>query len=190
MSSVVLSGDTSGIVSLTVPAVAGTNTVTFPAATGTVMVSGNMPAFSAYANASQTVTNNVFTKVALQVKEFDTANCFDNTTNYRFTPNVAGYYQVNAQLVLVGTVATTQAIVSVYKNGSANSWGINVNPSASLASNGSTNISYSTLVYLNGSTDYIELYGYYYGTTGTCTFSTSAPSYYTSRFSASLVRTS
>lgn len=34
MASVVLSGDTSGSVSLTVPAVAGTNTITFPAATG------------------------------------------------------------------------------------------------------------------------------------------------------------
>jgi len=144
------------------------------------------PAFSAYANASQTVSSNVITKVALQVKEFDTASAFDNTTNYRFTPQVAGYYQVNAQLDLVGTVTTVQAIVSVYKNGAATSWGVNTNPSAALASDGNTNLSYSTLVYLNGSTDYIELYGYYFG--GTCTFSTSGTSYYTSRFSGSLVR--
>ena len=40
MSSVVLSGDTSGTVTLTVPAVAGTNTVTVPAGTGTMAVQG------------------------------------------------------------------------------------------------------------------------------------------------------
>jgi hypothetical protein len=40
MSSVVISGDTSGSVSLTVPAVAGSNTVTLPAGTGTIAVQG------------------------------------------------------------------------------------------------------------------------------------------------------
>ena len=40
MASVVLSGDTSGSVSLTVPAVAGTNTATVPAQTGTLEMLG------------------------------------------------------------------------------------------------------------------------------------------------------
>ena len=48
MSSIVLSGDTSGSVTVSVPAVSGSNTVTIPAVTGTVMVSSNMPAFNAY----------------------------------------------------------------------------------------------------------------------------------------------
>jgi phage-related tail fiber protein len=39
MGSLVLAGDTSGSVTVAVPAVAGTNTVTIPAATGTVMLS-------------------------------------------------------------------------------------------------------------------------------------------------------
>jgi hypothetical protein len=38
MSSVVISGDTSGTVTVTVPAVAGTNTVTIPAVTGTAVI--------------------------------------------------------------------------------------------------------------------------------------------------------
>jgi hypothetical protein len=42
MSSVVLSGDTSGTVTLTVPAVAGTNTVTIPAATGTMALTSDV----------------------------------------------------------------------------------------------------------------------------------------------------
>jgi len=37
MSSMVLSGDTSGTVTVTVPAVAGTNTLTLPAVTGTIL---------------------------------------------------------------------------------------------------------------------------------------------------------
>ena len=37
MSSIVVSGDTSGSITLAVPAVAGTNTVTIPAATGTML---------------------------------------------------------------------------------------------------------------------------------------------------------
>jgi hypothetical protein len=41
MSSVVISGDTSGTVTVTVPAVAGTNTLTLPAVTGNVITSGD-----------------------------------------------------------------------------------------------------------------------------------------------------
>jgi hypothetical protein len=40
MSSITLSGDTSGSIQLTVPAVAGSNTLTFPAGTGTAAVQG------------------------------------------------------------------------------------------------------------------------------------------------------
>jgi len=42
MSSIVLSGDTSGTVTVAVPAVAGTNTVTIPAATGTVALTSDV----------------------------------------------------------------------------------------------------------------------------------------------------
>lgn len=148
-------------------------------------VAGNGPAFSAYANASQTVTGNVFTKVALQVKSFDTNSCFDNTTNYRFTPNVAGYYQLNAQLFLAGTGTTIQGVLVIYKNGNSLERIVDLSPSASLNSNGNTIFGNSTLVYLNGTTDYVELYGYYY--LGTCTFSQNSATV-TSRFSGSLVR--
>jgi predicted aconitase with swiveling domain len=110
---VVLPGSTSGSVSLVAPAVAGTTTATLPAATGTVMVSGNMPAFSAYLSSSQTVTSGTWTKVAANTKEFDTASCYDNSTNYRFTPNVAGYYQVNGGISSASSA--TGIIVNLYK---------------------------------------------------------------------------
>jgi hypothetical protein len=163
MSSVVISGDTSGAITLSAPAVAGTNTATLPAATGTVMVSGNMPAFSAYMGTlgtTQSVTSTTWTKVALIAKEFDTANCFDSTTNYRFTPNVAGYYQFTAS-VETSIGAATRFQCGIYKNGALYKKGYDQN-----ATN-VTNCTVAALVYLNGSTDYVELYGYIVGSSPT-----------------------
>jgi len=154
MSSVVISGDSSGTVTLTVPSAAGTNTATLPAATGTVMVSGNQPAFSAYNTTNQTISNNTVTKVALQGEVFDTANCFDSTTNYRFTPNVAGYYQLNATAKMQNPLASGTIAITFIKNTSTylgecqspTNSGYNVAPVLSY------------LAYFNGTTDYVELY--------------------------------
>ena len=157
MSSVVLSGDTSGSVSLTVPAVAGTNTITLPAATGTVMVSGNMPAFSAYLSSNQSISSGVYTKVTCNTKEFDTNTNYDATTNYRFTPTVAGYYQVSGCVDTSGSAATTYQNVVIYKNGSLFKGG-------NRTTNSGGKVTVSPLIYLNGSTDYLELYTYVIGT--------------------------
>ena len=146
MSSLVISGDTSGTVTVTVPAVAGTNTVTIPASTGTVMVSGNMPAFSAYQSSAQTLSTTTNTKLLFQTKEFDTNSNFANST---FTPTVAGYYQVSASM-RVGSSATTVRMM-IWKNGGQYKIGTDVN---TYVNNGFV----STLVYCNGTTDYIEAY--------------------------------
>jgi hypothetical protein len=157
MSSINIAGDTSGSISLTVPSVAGTNTATLPAATGTVMVSGNMPAFSAYmtnGSANQFTTSGVVTKVKIDTKEFDTNSAYDATTNYRFTPLVAGYYQVNGQLKAAGS-SITFANIYIYKNGSL--W--HEGTAFGFTQTAQSNCSVNSLMYLNGSTDYIELWG-------------------------------
>lgn len=161
MSSVVISGDTSGTVSLTVPSVAGTNTATLPAATGTVMVSGNMPAFSAYLGTNQSVSTSTWTKIQCNTEEFDTNSNYDNATNYRFTPTVAGYYQVNARLD-VGTSSITAAVISIYKNGSSFKVGGSFGVGSAVIFIGQA---VSALVYCNGTTDYLEAYGYVTATT-------------------------
>jgi hypothetical protein len=163
--SIILSGSTSGTTTLASTAVAGTTTATFPAATGTVMVSGNMPAFSAYMGSALSYSVNTWTKLPMNTEEWDTANAFDSTTNYRFTPLVAGYYQVN---ICVET-STSQNYVwaSMYKNGTLYKAGTSINTSGSsaLSIRGTVN----AMVYLNGSTDYIESYGYFGGGSGTTT---------------------
>jgi len=124
-------------------------TVTFPATTGTAMVSGNMPAFSVYKTSVQTLSAGTWTKLDFQVEEFDTNSNFASS---RFTPTVAGYYQINGA---VANGLNTQTISSIYKNGSIYKAGVNY-------SNGYAG-NVSSLVYLNGTTDYIELYGYFAG---------------------------
>jgi hypothetical protein len=69
MSSVVISGDTSGAITLAAPAVAGTNTITLPASTGTVVVSGQNSAITAgTAVASTSGTSIDFTSIPSWVK--------------------------------------------------------------------------------------------------------------------------
>jgi hypothetical protein len=117
-------------------------------------VGGTGPTFSAYQSSAQTISAATLTKVQLQTEEFDIANCFDSATNYRFTPNVAGYYQIN------GTISTGSAgvnnVVTIYKNGSEFKRGNQINYSGAAP----TQAVVSALVYLNGSTDYVELYVY------------------------------
>ena len=187
MSSIVVAGDTSGSVTLQAPATAGSVVVTLPSANGTMLtnnstitpsagsvnqaalatgVAGTGPAFSAYMSANQSISQNTWTKAQLNTKEFDTANCFDATTNYRFTPNVAGYYQVN--FCLWGSSTSTYGLAvagSIYKNGSFYKRAT-VNLLGGSA--GSTPLNeigtqLSAVIYMNGSTDYLEFYGYEYG---------------------------
>jgi hypothetical protein len=121
---------------------------------------GVAPAFSAYQSSSQSVTSSVYTKVQFQTKEFDTNNNFDNATNYRFTPTVAGYYQVQTALTAATTIS--QQILSIYKNGAG------VKNFVTIAT-GSPSSLVSALIYCNGSTDYLEVYAYLVGVTPSIT---------------------
>jgi hypothetical protein len=140
-------------------------------------VAGTGPAFSAYQSSAQSVTNNTFTKVSLQTEEFDTNNNFDSTTNFRFTPTVAGYYQVSGSFN--PQVATGLNILSIYKNGAR----FKDFSAADVSGNGGS-VNGSALVFLNGSTDYVELYCYQLSG-GTATLSTGVTATY---FQASMVR--
>lgn len=132
------------------------------------------PAFSATQSSTQTLSSNTWTKISFQTKEFDTANCFDSTSTYRFTPNVAGYYQISGGY----SVATTASIMYLqcYKNGSGYKLTTNSGSAGLAGCYG------SILVYLNGTTDYIELYGYI--VTGQALSANSQATY----FQAALVR--
>jgi hypothetical protein len=180
MSSVVISGDTSGAITLAAPAVSGTNTATLPAATGTVMVSGNMPAVFAYKDGTpQSITNSTFTKVTFNTELFDTNNNFASST---FTPTVAGYYQISGGISNLAGSTPTRTILSFWKNGSGYAGLGDFTASSCYRVYG------STLVYCNGSTDYIELYVYLSGSSLSLDYGVSTGVGYNTYFSASLVR--
>jgi len=126
-----------------------------------LVITNSGPAFSAYSNSSQSVSTGVVAKININTKEFDTNACFD-PTQYRFTPTTAGYYQVDGNMQATVTTGTQVGVFlykngSVYKNGSGYTFG---------SGNFSTaNAVVNALIYMNGTTDYIELWGSVTGTT-------------------------
>jgi hypothetical protein len=133
-------------------------------------VAGTGPAFSAYAGSATTVTYNVFTKIGFDTEEFDTNNNFASS---RFTPTVAGYYQLNWN---TGVAGNAEKFSILYKNGTAFKGGSDVIGYSSAG---------SALVYANGSTDYFEVYLYQLGANPTGSSYTGSTFF----FSGSLLRT-
>ena len=147
-----------------------------------LILNGDQPVFSAYAGSSQTITLATGTKVAIDTENFDTNSNFDTTTN-RFTPTIAGYYQVNGSVRGNAATTFTGIICQIFKNGAELQ---RSNITATLTAGNSTQLVCSTIVYMNGTTDYLELFGQINGT-GTATFS-AGTAVTSSQFSAAWVR--
>jgi hypothetical protein len=118
------------------------------------------PAFSAYQTGNTSITSATATKFTFTTEVFDTASCYD-APNSRFTPNVAGYYQINA-LASMDVTNGVNGLGWIYKNGS--SWKRGVQLSLSSGNFNTFASIISCVVYLNGTTDYVEVYGYCNGT--------------------------
>jgi hypothetical protein len=163
-SGLTFTSDTSGNVAIqsngaNVIATVGSNVTVTGALTATggfIQGASAAPAFSATPTTSQSVTSVTWTKVNLGTENFDTNNNFASS---RFTPTVAGYYQLNATLYMTVT-SGTYVWVALYKNGSAAIYG-NLNPPVGVNDGGSV---VAGLLYMNGSTDYVEIYCYSVGT--------------------------
>jgi len=112
-----------------------------------------VPAFAAYSGTTQNISNNVATKINIDTENFDTNSNY-STSSYRFTPTVAGYYQVNGVCRIAGT-SIGAGNISIFLNGSEYSRGTEFNTSVSNV----PQMTVSDIIYMNGSTDYIELYG-------------------------------
>jgi hypothetical protein len=136
------------------------------------------PAFAAYLASTQTVASGTPTKVSLANEIFDTNNCFD-TTLFRFLPTVAGYYEFTGRLLGNSTTASSYSNALLYKNGALTFAG------PVFYSSGTNNLSSSVsgLIYLNGTTDYVELWGTQSGT-DTNTFMTNSSNTYFAGFLA------
>jgi len=116
-------------------------------------VAGTGPAFSAYAGTATTLTNNADTKVLFDTEEFDTNSNFASS---RFTPTVAGYYQINAAVRIQSVASGNTLYITLYKNGSAYKLGnLVIQPNT-----GDPMLIVTSIVSMNGSTDYVEIYAF------------------------------
>lgn len=112
------------------------------------------PKFRAYCSTNQSITTATFTKVQLDTETYDTNNNFDNTTNYRFTPTVAGKYLISANLHITLTAAAYNVEIDIYKNGASIASAFkNLTWTAN-----AQHFNLTDIVDMNGSTDYIELF--------------------------------
>lgn len=133
--------------------------ISFP---GSVIASTG-PCFGAYQSTGQAIPAGAATKLQFQTEEFDAGNCFDTAAS-RFTPTVAGYYLISVSMLIPSASRTTEAQLFLYKNGS-------VFKSAIDSGSGMVIIGMTSLVYLNGATDFVE--GYTYLATGATTTASS-----------------
>lgn len=142
-------------------------------------VAGTGPACLVTRASAQSIPSGSFTKVAFDTKIFDTNNNY-NTSNNRFLPTVAGYYQISLQISIavpsiVGTVA-----MQLQKNGSniLEQYQTVANVANAYMPTG------NKLVFMNGTTDFLEVYGFQ-NTGSSCNLSSGEQF---SFFTAALVR--
>jgi hypothetical protein len=115
----------------------------------------NYPAFEVNLSSDQSISSNTNTKVEFDTEIFDTDSAYDNSTNYRFTPTVAGKYFFYTNLRARAT-SLTQCVVYFYKNGTTYSSSFPYYDASQSQTIFGGNA--SAVIDLNGSTDYVEVY--------------------------------
>ena len=129
----------------------------------------NTPAFLAYRTTAQSLSPNTDTKVQWNTELFDTGNCYDNSTNFRFTPTTSGKYLVTHCLTVNNSsgVNVDAIFVEIFKNGS------NAHPSitrqginSTTTANDFNELSFcvTKIFELNGTSDYVEAFVHAAGT--------------------------
>jgi hypothetical protein len=118
----------------------------------------NTPNFLVTRSGNQSISLNTDTKVQWDSETFDTDNAFDSSTNYRFTPQVAGKYYLFSNIYLANgsNANNTTYTPKIFKNGSKvieshidhRTAGIGYQQSVPVAG----------FVEANGSSDYFEIF--------------------------------
>jgi hypothetical protein len=112
------------------------------------------PSFKAYIGTSQTLSAATWTKLAFNTEEWDTDSNYDTTT-YRFTPTTAGKYSVDLSCFMYDG---PEYRLALWKNGAEAAF-MDIKDDTSVQDK-NPNLQGSTSISMNGSTDYIEAYGF------------------------------
>jgi len=115
----------------------------------------NTPSFLVTISGTQSISTSTHTKVQFNSEVYDTDNTFDSSTNYRFTPAVAGKYQLSFGTLLTSLENDEKLQLQIRKNGSA----LDYDPSQrfySTNSGGETVTGQTNLVVESDADDYFE----------------------------------
>lgn len=119
---------------------------------GNLSIAPSWPVVGAYLSVPQAIRgdNSI---VIFNMVEFDTANCF-NTSTGAYTPNVAGYYQINASVYYEMNSPPGAYQIYLLKNGKHAKRGAAASNSASGRNIG---LNISAVVLMNGTTDSVQI---------------------------------
>jgi hypothetical protein len=118
-----------------------------------VVAGVNTPYFYAYKSTSQVIPTTVITKIDFGTEDFDTNSNFASS---RFTPTTAGKYYIETGLTFQGgTDLLIDARIYIYKNGTQYTLSYWANQNNYGNYNSRT---WSSIIDLNGSSDYVEIY--------------------------------
>ena len=114
---------------------------------------------------AQSVAHTTITKVQFKYELADLDGLFDSSTNYRYTPQVAGWYWINMNVSIDNGGGNAHLMSAyLYKNGSQyavfEGGGGGNGPSTYNRYGDNNSISMQSLIELNGSSDYVEGYIY------------------------------
>ena len=134
----------------------------------------NYPGFHVFLNSDQTVSNATGTKITFDTVTYDSASCWD-ATNYRWTPNKSGKYMIYGQAYSTANSADIldRAYIYLYENGST----IVTLQQQYGNSSSEGNVwspSFHIVHELNGTSDYIEMWGLIGVASGTPRFDSNA----------------
>ena len=129
---------------------------------GAPLITSATPSFFAYLSSSQTLTNNSRNKINCNTEVYDSAGQYDNSSNYRFTPQTAGKYFIfaNSDIASEGQGTLNWNLHEIFKNGTSS--GLRVYGYKDFRNNpGNGGNNTATAIFdMNGSSDYVEFYSY------------------------------
>ena len=135
-----------------------------------VPISAPTPAFKAFRSAAdgdgtQAVSSNSLTKIQFDALAYDIGGYFDPTTNYRYTPLIAGYYHFVLSGQVGNLVDADDVILRLVKNGDTTTENGGLESQTRIHLTSLTNddlfattLPTTTVTFMNGTTDYIEGY--------------------------------
>jgi len=136
-----------------------TSTITLKSGATLTNFPDNTPAFAA-TGAGNAISSATYVKAQNGTELLDTDNCYDNSSNYRFTPNAAGKYFLSNRISVDPDSNMQYIFAAIYKNGSRiaemHQGYVNSDP----IGNNYFSIELSMIAEANGSSDYFEAYVY------------------------------